>query len=693
LFLFIPMLLLMNGCNGIICSVPPSITGQPANQTAEVGQPVMFTVAVAGSGTLTYQWLKDGVVIPGATQASYITPTTASNDSGSTFAIVVTNPFGTITSTPALLTVVPSSASNVFFVAPYGSDSNPGTIDQPFLTIQHCASYVAPGSTCEVRAGTYRETVTPNSGITITAYDLEPVVIDGSDPVSGWTQYQGSIYKTHVVLRTDDTNQVFVGSDMMTEARWPNGDNLFQVNWANEKAGTDAGHVVDRNLPSVDWTGAKIHLWGGSDPFGHETGVVTSSGVGQISIDIDQTGTCPTICPVSGGYYYLFGTLSALDAEREWFYDSNSETLYFMAPGKVNPDTLDVRTKQRRYAFDLRGKSGVTVRNISLFASTIVTDNTSSNNTLDRIDATYVSHFTSLPTAPSDPTGSNFTILLVHQSDSGIVINGTGNVLENSTISYSAGAGVALEGSNNTIRNNLIENIDYIGDYDSGIDLDGDGNEIEYNTIHTVGRQGIVVNAVLNQDMSNNNLYDAMKFSRDGAEIYSCCFLVASATRIHHNWIHDTTQVISGAGDDLPMAGIYIDNGSIGFAIDQNVLWNNEDIDVQINGSGAPSINNNNIHNNTIPDEASGARIEVSNVSVCTSVYVVNNRVALKVTGNNDGTACAESNNNPFAPGANEMLPSTQVGCNFDGCSSDPPRAFEAGGGITACPVTQAAQN
>jgi Right handed beta helix region len=206
-----------------------------------------------------------------------------------------------------------------------------------------------------------------------------------------------------------------------------------------------------------------------------------------------------------------------------------------MAPGGVDPNTIDVRAKRRQYAFDLRGKSGVTIRNIAIFASTIVTDQSSSNNTMDRLNAQYLSHFTDLPAAPNDPSGVNYSILQVHRSDSGIIINGTGNILQNSTIAYSAGAGVAIEGTGNIVRNNLIHHVDYIGDYASGIDLDGDGNIIQYNTIHNVGRQGIYITAAVNQDISYNNLSYSMMLSRDGAEIYACCEQVASGTRIHHN--------------------------------------------------------------------------------------------------------------------------------------------------------------
>jgi parallel beta-helix repeat protein len=678
------------GCS-VTCTVAPSISGQPVSQTVVIGQPALFTVAASGSAPLSYTWLKNGVAIPGASSPSYMTPPTSSGDSGSVFTVTVQNKFGALTSNPANLAVSSSSNDNIRFVAPAGDDSNPGTIDEPFRTIQHCTTVVTQGWTCAIRAGTYRETVTPNSGITIRAYNLESVVIDGSDPVTGWTPYQGAIFKAKVSMRADDTNQLFVGSDMMTEARWPNGDNLFDVHWAIAREGTNTGQVVDPNLPQVDWTGAKIHLWSGSDPFGHETGQVTASGNGQISLSGVEAGTCPEICPESGGYYYLFGTLAALDVEREWYYDPSSETLYFMAPGKADPNTIDVRSKQRRYAFDLRGRSGVTIQNIGIFACSIVMDNESSNNTLDRINAQYVSQFTNLQTASTDPSGSQFSILMVHAADSGIVLNGTGNTLQNSTISYSAGTGVAVEGSNNTVRNNLIQNVDYVGDYASGIVIDGNGNSIQNNTVNTVGRQAILMDAVLNEDVSYNDLTKSMLLSRDGAAIYACCNQVASGTRVHHNWIHDSAQVVVGTGDAAAVAGISIDNGSSGFDVDQNVLWNNHLYNIVINGAGSGGPNTNYIHNNTIPDSSSGADIVVGGIPDCTATRIIDNRVVLSVRNPGNGSLCSESNNDSSAPGATEMTLTIQVGCNFEGCSSDPPPAIGDGNSVTPCPVTLAA--
>src|SRR5260370_1040691 len=89
----------------------PTITTQPTNQTVTAGQTATFTVVAAGTAPLAYQWQKSGVSIAGATSSSYTTPVTTTSDSGSTFAVVVTNAAGTVTSAAATLTVNPAPAA------------------------------------------------------------------------------------------------------------------------------------------------------------------------------------------------------------------------------------------------------------------------------------------------------------------------------------------------------------------------------------------------------------------------------------------------------------------------------------------------------------------------------------------------------------------------------------------------------
>src|SRR6266852_4250072 len=85
--------------------VAPTITTPPTNQTVTAGQTATFTVVAAGTAPLSYQWQKNGANLAGATSNSYTTAVTTTSDNGSTFAVVVTNTAGTVTSAAAILTV------------------------------------------------------------------------------------------------------------------------------------------------------------------------------------------------------------------------------------------------------------------------------------------------------------------------------------------------------------------------------------------------------------------------------------------------------------------------------------------------------------------------------------------------------------------------------------------------------------
>ncbi len=98
--------------------VAPAITTQPVNQTVTAGQTATFTVVATGTAPLAYQWQKNGASIAGATSASYTTPATTTSDGGSTFAVVVTNTAGTVTSASATLTVNPAPVAPAITTQP-----------------------------------------------------------------------------------------------------------------------------------------------------------------------------------------------------------------------------------------------------------------------------------------------------------------------------------------------------------------------------------------------------------------------------------------------------------------------------------------------------------------------------------------------------------------------------------------------
>jgi hypothetical protein len=85
--------------------LPPSIIVQPLTQTAVVGLPVTLTVTAAGDTPLSFQWLNGIAPISGATASSLSWPQIASSNAGA-YTVVVSNPWGSATSSVATLTVI-----------------------------------------------------------------------------------------------------------------------------------------------------------------------------------------------------------------------------------------------------------------------------------------------------------------------------------------------------------------------------------------------------------------------------------------------------------------------------------------------------------------------------------------------------------------------------------------------------------
>jgi len=92
--------------------VAPTITSQPTNQNTRVGQTATFTVTASGTGPLSYQWSRGGTTIPGATSASYTTPSAVPADNAATFAVTVSNSVGSLMSNAATLTVGPRAPAD-----------------------------------------------------------------------------------------------------------------------------------------------------------------------------------------------------------------------------------------------------------------------------------------------------------------------------------------------------------------------------------------------------------------------------------------------------------------------------------------------------------------------------------------------------------------------------------------------------
>jgi hypothetical protein len=187
---------------------PPSIITNPASETVTVGNSGVFIVAATSAAPLSYQWQKNGVTIPGATLATYVTPPTRLTDDGSIFVVVVSNSAGSLMSSPAMLSVAAGAArltadastlafgnvvvgsSSVMTVTLTNSGNAAANISgvsvspQPFATVSSLVgAAIAPGQSAPVSFQFTPPSQAPFSGTITIASDATNSPI--SIPVSG----------------------------------------------------------------------------------------------------------------------------------------------------------------------------------------------------------------------------------------------------------------------------------------------------------------------------------------------------------------------------------------------------------------------------------------------------------------------------------------------------------------------------
>jgi hypothetical protein len=96
----------------VIPAAPAAVTRDPTPQIVETGGTLRLAVLAEGSPSPTYQWLRNGQAIAGATSFAYVDPAIIKAEAG-TYEVVVTNVIGTTTHTQksaaANVEVVPTS--------------------------------------------------------------------------------------------------------------------------------------------------------------------------------------------------------------------------------------------------------------------------------------------------------------------------------------------------------------------------------------------------------------------------------------------------------------------------------------------------------------------------------------------------------------------------------------------------------
>ncbi len=100
----------------LIVNTPATITAEPISQTVAEGDTCKFTIVATGSNVLSYSWYRNDTLIVQNTPTIYIPNVTIKVDSGAVYKCIVTNSFGSATSSNAILSV--KNAKPVITVEP-----------------------------------------------------------------------------------------------------------------------------------------------------------------------------------------------------------------------------------------------------------------------------------------------------------------------------------------------------------------------------------------------------------------------------------------------------------------------------------------------------------------------------------------------------------------------------------------------
>jgi hypothetical protein len=511
-----------------------------------------------------------------------------------------------------------AARSATYTVSPAGNDANDGLGPEParaLRTIQAAATRLQPGDTLLVRGGVYREAVTfPRGGtaekpITVRPYEKEKGIISGCEPVTGWTMHDAAkgIWKAPMpwTLGTG-RNQVFANGEVMIEARFPNEPapglempvsglsplwptfGEFSVPDPVKQPQRVTSELL-KGQPDDYWKGALyygLHHGGWSA----QTGVVEGSKSGELTVG-DRTGTWWSVAnnyAADDGRGMIVGHMNALDQPGEWHWQDN--TLYLIPPTGIDPNQAFIEAKRRQVAVDLSGQSYIRLEGLSVRGASMLLANCG-HCTVDRCELTYISHYTRLYASGQVEHGRD----TMASGETGIVLGGHNNAVLNSLIRHSAGAGLYISGTRQTVHNCWIDQFDYSSHYlyalnvSSPEDVYSGGHTFTYNTFSNCGRSwyGVPGGAwcgasrergpFLTQAnlFAHNHGYNGMLQTRDAGCITgggsSGGNLNDTRGPIVYNVLHDCYDLW---GMEISALGIiYLDLGTNDVDLNHNLLW------------------------------------------------------------------------------------------------------------------------
>ena len=285
-----------------------------------------------------------------------------------------------------LLTCQVTAQEADFWVAPGGSDRNPGTADRPFATIVRARDAVRArigaglqaDLTVLIRGGTY-EQVEPlvfgledsgsaEHGITYAAYPGETAVVSGGRRLTGWQRGEGEVWSAPVdgdwAFR-----QVFVNGRRAVRARTPN---LDAEPWTVRLTGAELAPDMPRH--TLTFAPEALAAWRniedvevvvlGEWEVTRKRLQAVDPATGGVTLLPPHVQGHPNITPRPGMAAYFENAREMLDQPGEWYLDRTTAMVtYWPRPGE-DLETAEVVAPVLTRLLEVRGTDAEPVRNL-----------------------------------------------------------------------------------------------------------------------------------------------------------------------------------------------------------------------------------------------------------------------------------------------------------------------------------------
>lgn len=263
-----------------------------------------------------------------------------------------------------------------FYVSPDGADSNPGTLTEPYATVQRAKQAVrqAKGGSLDrnvvvwLREGTYllpngltfgpEDGGTEDHSVTYAAYQDEVPVLLGGVRLDQWVKHEGHIYRS-VLPRNVQSTQLFEGDQRMTLARSPN-EGYFGLEQEAHVSGYFGFTYSSEDVePSAwSWRDGMVNIWPRRNWFNFNW-PIRDIKTAQDTIVLDTNSRDLE----RNNRYYVFNIPELLDQPGECcILASRKLVLAWPTAGEQGPEEMILSTAEN--LIQVRGRADGLVRNL-----------------------------------------------------------------------------------------------------------------------------------------------------------------------------------------------------------------------------------------------------------------------------------------------------------------------------------------